>query len=197
MDAVFEKRINTCLLSSTLILFNAPPFTWWNRMAHWVVSSLTQLIERLKQLQFALADTGGRSVPVCSLFFRSPLKLLDGNFPCTGLNAVHDFNFFLLPWSLGVHPVCVCVCVCVCVTFSAYLCQSISAFVCLPLSISVYVCVCVCVYMSSEIYCSEHAGFRGICGSGHKAWIAQWLRSRPQFEVARIRIQTTQAQHQA
>lgn len=116
--------------------------------------------------------------------FSSPLKMLDGNFPCTGLNAcnaAHDSNFFLLPGSLGVHPETVC--------------DFFYVFVCVDLSTFEFECVC--VYMSREIYSCEHAGFSSICGSGHEAWIAQWLRSRLQSEVAPIRIQTTQAQHQA
>lgn len=75
-----------------------------------------------------------------------------------------------------------------CVTFSMCLC------VCVDLSAF---WICVCVYVSREIYSCEHAGFSSICGSGHEAWIAQWLRSRLQSEVAPIWIQTTQAQHQA
>lgn len=61
--------------------------------------------------------------PVLALLSRC----LMGNFPCTGLNAcnaVHDFNFFLLPRSLGVHPEGVCVCD----FFYAFMCVDLSAF---------------------------------------------------------------------
>lgn len=127
---------------------------------------------------------------LCTRFlaFCSHLMLLDGNFPCAGLNAcdaAHDFNFFLLSWSLGLHVrlfVCdifYCLCSSICV---------LSAF---------WTWVCVCVYMSREFYSREHAGFWVICRAGHEAWIAQWLRSRPRSEVAPIRIQTTQAKRPA
>lgn len=72
----------------------------------------------------------------------SLLGLLDGNFPCTGLNAwyvAHDFNFFLLPWSLGVHPVGVCVCV------YESLCACVCVCWCLPLNRSVCMCVFTCL----------------------------------------------------
>lgn len=64
--------------------------------------------------------------------------LLDGNFPCAGLNAcdaAHDFNFFLLSWSLGLHVrlfVCdifYCLCSSICVLPFEH--ESVSVFTCL------------------------------------------------------------------
>lgn len=101
--------------------------------------------------------------------------------------------FYFFPFALVTgRSSSICVCVCVGLFLRAHVCLCVCWSVCLW----VWVCV-LCVYGSWEIYSSEHAGFRGICGSGHKAWIALWLRSRPQSEVAPIRIQTTQAQHWA
>lgn len=93
-----------------------------NRMDRWVVSSFTPCITQLK---FASLGTGGRSSPVFVLTCRR-LKLLDGNFPWTGLNACNagqDFNFFLLPRSPGEHPAFLCqrVCVGACVSVRACL----------------------------------------------------------------------------
>lgn len=138
------------------------------------------LIERLKQLQVISVDTWGRCVPVCYLLGLISQVCWMGIFHALGwMNAMlHDFNFFLLPRSLGCHPACVCVSVC------DFLYVFISVYMCVDWSAFEYESVCVCVYMSWEIYSSEHAGFRGICGSGHKAWIAQWLRSGPPSEVA-------------
>lgn len=62
-----KKKINICLLSNPLVLFNALPFTWWNGM----VSPLAQNTEGLKQLHFPYVDTGWHSVPVSSLFWLS------------------------------------------------------------------------------------------------------------------------------
>lgn len=79
----------------------------------------------------------------------SLFNVLGGNFPCTGLNACnagYDFNFFLLPRSLGVHPGGVCPCVvfvCACETVSVHLC----ALICLPFKLE-RVCVCLLVQSS-------------------------------------------------
>lgn len=108
---------NTGLLSLTLLLFNVRPFPQTGQAMEW----------------FFMQHTEVDVVPVFShrrvlctrlLAFCSHLMLLDGNFPCTGLNAcdaAHDFNFFLSPWSLGLHVrlfVCdifYCLCSSICV----------------------------------------------------------------------------------
>lgn len=79
---------------------------------------------------------------LCTRFltFCSHLMLLDGNFPCTGLNAcdaAHDFNFFLSPWSLGLH-----VSLFVCDIFSLCLCSSICVLSAFWMWVCVYVFTC-------------------------------------------------------
>lgn len=93
-------------------------------------------------------QTQGGTVYQSYVCIGSLSNVLGGNFPCTGLNACnagHDFNFFLLPRSLGVHPWCVCVRVwCLCVHVRLYLCIYVRWSVCL-LNWS----VCVCLHVQS------------------------------------------------
>lgn len=112
-------------------------------------------------------QTQGGTVYQSYVCIGSLFNVLGGNFPCTVLNACnagHDFNFFLLLRSLGVHPGCVCPCVvfvCACETVSVHLC----ALICLPFKLE-----CVCVFTCPELINScEHAGLRSICRSGHGA----------------------------
>lgn len=123
-----KKSIYACLLSSTLFLFNAPPFTWWNRLGLWVVSSLTQNIERLKQLHFTCVDTGWHSVPVLRLFLALLSTCLMGIFHALGwmhaiLCMILIFSFCPGHWAFIQR-----VCVSVCDFFYAFMCVDLSAF---------------------------------------------------------------------
>lgn len=91
--------------------------------------------------------------------FCCPLQLLDGNFPCTGLNACNAAHaFLLLTRSLGIHPICMFAYFCVYVSETLLGSLNVSPYVCRSVCLgkqSVCVCVCACYKYESECHLIE------------------------------------------